>query len=98
MALDIKMTPDELRSAATTLEQKREEIIGLVGEIESMVDTTTGEWSGEAQKAFVDNFETMLPTLKEDFPEVITGIAAQLTGQTDALEQADSDIASAFKG
>ncbi len=98
MALDIKMTPDELRSAATTLEQKREEIIGLVGEIESMVDTTTGEWSGEAQKAFVDNFETMLPTLKEDFPEVITGIAAQLTGAADALEQADSDIASAFKG
>ncbi len=31
MALDIKMTPDELRSAATTLEQKREEIIGLNG-------------------------------------------------------------------
>ena len=26
MALDIKMTPDELRTAATTLEQKRDEI------------------------------------------------------------------------
>lgn len=98
MALDIKMTPDELRTAATNLESKRDEIIDAVEAIKGMVDETTGSWSGEAQKAFVDNFDTMLPVLQKDFPEVITGIAAQLDGAADALEQADSEIASALKG
>ena len=98
MALDIKMTPDELRTAATNLEGKRDEILDLVEQIKSMVDETTGAWSGEAQKAFVDNFETLLPVLQKDFPEVISGIASQLDGAADALEQADSDIASALKG
>lgn len=98
MALDIKMTPEELRTAATSLENKRDEIIEAVANIKATVDETTGEWSGEAQRAFVENFEAMLPMLQEDFPEVISGLASQLNGAADALEQADSEIASALRG
>lgn len=98
MALDIRMTPEELRAAATTLEEKRDEIVEAVELIRSKVEDTTSEWSGEAQRAFVDNFEEMLPVLREQFPEVITGLASQLNGAADALEQADSEIASALRG
>ncbi len=94
----IKITPEELREAATTLEGKRDEIIAAVGVIESKVTQTTSEWSGAAQSSFVASFEEMLPTLKDTFPEVISGIAAQLKGAADALESADQEVAKAFRG
>ena len=40
----------------------------------------------------------MLPMLTESFPETIQGIESMLSGAADALEQADEEIANAFKG
>ena len=40
----------------------------------------------------------MYPILKDTLPQVIEGIAGQLDGAADALEQADEEIAKAFKG
>lgn len=94
----IKMTPQELRDAATFLEGKRDEIVSAVGDLKNKVDSTTAEWSGAAQSSFVESFQEMLPMLTESFPEVITGIASQLTGAADAIETADEEVAKAFKG
>lgn len=94
----IKITPEELRDAALVLEGKRDEIVSAVGVIEGKVNQTTSEWSGAAQSSFVASFEEMLPMLKENFPEVITGICAQLKGAADALESADQEVAKAFRG
>ena len=94
----IKITPEELREATATLEGKRDEIVSAVGVIESRVNQTTSEWSGAAQSSFVASFEELLPTLKDTFPEVITGISAQLKGAADALESADEEVAKAFAG
>lgn len=93
----IRITPDELRSAASTLGSKREEILAAVNVIQSTINTTTDNWEGAAQSSFVQSFEEMLPTLKETFPEIIEGIEAQLKGAADALEQADQEIANAFR-
>jgi WXG100 family type VII secretion target len=94
----IRMTPEELRDAASTLLSKREEILSAVGVIETTINNTTSNWEGAAQSSFVQSFEEMLPTLKETFPEIIEGIESQLKGAADALEQADQEIANAFKG
>ena len=94
----IRITPEELRTTASDLETKREEILSAVGVIESRVNSTTAEWEGAAQSSFVASFEELLPTLKETFPEVISGIAAQLKGAADALEAADEEVPKAFKG
>lgn len=94
----IKMTPDELRDAASFLGNKREEIVSAVGNIKSKVDTTAAGWEGAAQSSFVEQFNEMLPMLTESFPQVIEGIESMLTGAADALEQADSEVAKAFKG
>lgn len=94
----IKMTPQELRDAATFLEGKRDEIVSAVSDLKGKVDATTAEWSGAAQSSFVESFNEMLPMLTESFPEVITGIASQLTGAADAIETADEEVAKAFKG
>lgn len=94
----IRMTPSELRTAAKTLEERKEEILSAVQAIATTVDNTTANWEGAAQSQFVQNFEEMLPMLKETFPEIIAGIAAMMTGAADTIEQADIEIANAYKG
>lgn len=94
----IKMTPQELRDSATFLGGKREEIVAAIMEIKSRVDATTAEWEGAAQSSFIESFTEMLPILTQNFPETIEGIESMLNGAADALEQADEEIAKAFKG
>ncbi len=94
----IRMTPQELRDSASFLSGKRDEIVSAVNEIKSRVDSTTAEWEGAAQSSFIESFNEMLPMLTESFPETIQGIESMLTGAADALEQADSEIAKAFRG
>ena len=94
----IRMTPQELRDSASFLSGKRDEIVSAVNEIKSRVDSTTAEREGAAQSSFIESFNEMLPMLTESFPETIQGIESMLTGAADALEQADSEIAKAFRG
>ena len=95
----IRITPEELRNGAEFLEQKLEAINGEVAALKSKIDEVTGNWEGAAQSSFVERFESdMYPILKETLPEVITGLAAQMDGAADALEQTDEEVAKAFRG
>ena len=94
----IRMTPQELRDSAQFLGTKRQEIVDAVNAIKSRVDATTAEWEGAAQSSFIESFNDMLPMLTESFPETIEGIESMLSGAADALEQADAEIAKAFRG
>lgn len=95
----IRITPEELRGAADFLEQKLEAINGEVSALKGKIDKITANWEGSAQSSFIDTFDNnMYPILKDTLPEVITGIAAQLDGAADAIEQADAEVAKAFKG
>lgn len=40
----------------------------------------------------------MYPILRDTLPQVIEGICGQLNGAADAIEQADEEVAKAFKG
>ena len=95
----IRITPEELRGATDFLEQKLEAINGEVSALKGKIDEITANWEGSAQSSFIDTFDNnMYPILKDTLPEVITGIAAQLDGAADAIEQADAEVAKAFKG
>lgn len=95
----IKITPEELRAAADFLEQKLEAINGEVAALKGKIDEVSANWEGSARSSFIETFEgNMYPILKETLPEVITGVAAQLDGAADAIEQADEEVAKAFRG
>ena len=95
----IRITPEELRTAAQFLEQRLETINTEVASLHSKIDEVTGNWEGSAQSQFIDTFENdMYPILRDTLPQVIEGISGQLNGAADALEQADEEIAKAFKG
>ena len=92
----IRITPEELREGSSFLLQKMEAVIGEVNEIKSKVDAVAAEWEGAAQNSFVVAFESILPTLQKDFPEIIEGISTQLTVAADTLEEADNQISQSF--
>ena len=95
----IRITPEELRSAADFLEQKLEAINTEVSALKGKIDEVSGNWEGAAQSSFIDTFENdMYPILRDTLPQVIEGISGQLDGAADAIEQADEDVAKAFKG
>ena len=95
----IKITPEELRNAADFLEQKLDAINTEVAALKSKIDEVAANWEGAAQSSFIDTFEgSMYPILKDTVPEVVSGIAAQLDGAADAIEQADEEVAKAFRG
>ena len=98
MAARITMTPEELRDAATFLDKTKDDIIDKIKDVQSEVNDLTDTWEGAAQSAFFASFEELLPTLQNDFPSVLEGIAEQLRSAADAVEQVDEEVASALRG
>ena len=95
----IRITPEELRSGGNFLQQRLDAINSEVTELKSKIDEVTGNWEGAAQSSFIQTFESdMYPILKDTLPQVITGVISQLNGAADAIENADTEIASAFRG
>lgn len=93
------MTPQELRDAADFITQKREAILDEVSDLQLKIDEVTANWEGAAQSQFLTTYQdNFAPMLQKDFPTIIEGIESQLKGAADAIEEADSQVAEAFKG
>lgn len=95
----IRMTPEELRNAANFIREKEQAITTEVNSLKSKIDEVTSNWEGAAQSSFIETFEgNLYPVLRDTVPEVMQGLNAQLNGAADALEQADEQVAQAFRG
>lgn len=95
----IRITPEELREASTFLGARLETINSEVSQLKSKIDEITTNWEGAAQSSFVETFiNDMYPIMSDTLPQVIEGVMAQLTSAADTLEQADSELANAFRG
>jgi len=95
----IRITPEELRDAADFLARRLEVINAEVSSLRDKIQEVAGNWEGAAQSSFIDTFENdMYPILRDTLPQVVEGIASQLDSAADTIEQADEEIAKAFKG
>lgn len=95
----IRITPEELRTAANFLQQRLQSINSEVSQLKSKIDEVSADWEGAAQSSFIDTFDNeMYPILRDTLPQVIEGISGQLNGAADAIEQADEEVAKAFRG
>lgn len=99
MALTIKMTPEDLRGAATSLGTILSDMQTDAGKLKSEIDTVTDNWEGAAQSEFHKIFHSDLwPVFEKTLPDVINGMIGQLNGAAAALEAADAEIASKLRG
>ncbi len=95
--MNIKVTPEELRSTANYLASTREEILTLVNNMDSEINKVAAEWSGMSSSRYMDDYNALLPKLKDDFPQVIEALYSRLNYAADTIEQADVDTANAIK-
>ena len=96
---EIKIIPEDLRDAADFITTTGQDLMDEVKNIKTLIENVVADWSGLAQSSFVDSFENdMYPVLNETMPTVLEGLAEQMKGAADALEQTDEAIASALKG
>lgn len=93
----IKMTPSELRDLATAVTGIRDEIVDKVSTMNRRINDDTREWDGESKSQYFYDYDALLPTLQETFPDVIESLAQKLNYAADTLEDADKQIASAIK-
>ena len=93
----IKMTPSELRDLATTVTGIRDEIVSQVNTMNSKINADTSEWDGESKDQYFADYDAILSTLQDTFPQVIEDLATKLKFATDKLEEADQDITSVIK-
>lgn len=96
MAERILMTPDELRSAKDYLYNKAEEITSVLEDTKNKVDEVDAGWEGAADDAFMQTFQDLYEQMISNFPPTVQGIGDMLKGAADALDEADSDIASSL--
>ncbi len=73
MAL-IQVTPETLEQKASELRGYREEHLGTMEKIRSLVNGTNEIWRGEAQDAYVEKFRSM-QNVFNNFSEMLEGYA-----------------------
>jgi len=94
----IKITPEELRDAAQLINGKADEIEQNINAVNEKVQYVVENWEGAAKDSFFEAFESLKNELLTQLDEILKGIASQLQAAADTMEQADQDVANAFKG
>ncbi len=93
----IKITPEELRDAATSIKTKAGEIEQNINEVNEKVQFVVDNWEGAARDSFFEAFESLKGDLLTQLDEILEGIASQLEAAANTIEQADQEVANAFK-
>lgn len=92
MAGRIMISPDELRTSSANFKTKAGEISSIIDYLNNEVANLENTWDGAAQDQFFAAYDSSKQTLNQ-FPEILEGIAMQLEGVAQTLEDTDSALA-----
>jgi len=93
------MTPDEIEDSARYLYDRQQEISQLVQQLDAKVREISERWEGQAQIAFLEQYDEMLfPVLNDTLPQVIYAMYQKLNGAAHTIRETDSQIAQVFRG
>lgn len=93
MAEIIRVSPDQLRDIASQLDGHRNEIEGLLETVISKVHGLQGEWTGLAEKDYMQVFDNEVPPMKPKIAQILEDMTQRLRRAADVLEQADQAAA-----
>lgn len=93
----IRITPEELEAGASAIESYRENIASEVNALNNKINEVSSNWEGAAQSAFLASYQDLYsPTLKDTFPEILTGIAEQLKAAAKIMRDTDEQLRQAM--
>lgn len=94
MAL-IQVTPDVLRSKAGEVRKYKGQHDEVIARLRNLVNGLNETWKGEAQAAFVANFESMRNTFN-NFSNMLEDYARRMDAAANQMEQTDAGLAKKF--
>ena len=90
--VDIRVSPDRLRSVASTLDNNRQEVDSILNNMINTVNSLQGEWSGLAQVDYANLFNQQVPTMRTNLTELLQNLVQDLRRIADVFEQTDQTV------
>ena len=87
----IEVTPEMLKGKSTELNSLRGEHEAVMARITNLVNGLSDQWSGDAQRAFLQSFTEMKPTF-DNFVRILQGYSDLMVKAAGALEETDRQI------
>lgn len=89
---NIRVSPEQLRTAASTLETQKGEAEGTLNQMLQTVNNLSGEWTGLAQVDYAQRFNEDVPKMQANLRELIEDLIRELRRIADVFEQTDRDV------
>lgn len=93
----IQVTPDLLNSKATEVRSLRAQHDEAMSKLRTLILSINEIWKGEAQEAFVANFESMQGTFTS-FSESLEGYAKLMDTSANKLRETDEQLKAMMQG
>lgn len=84
----ILVNPETLRAKANDVRNYRSQHDEIITRLKALVNGLNETWQGNAQTAFVSNFEGMQPTFAQ-FSELLEGYAKAMEAFANRMEEQD---------
>jgi WXG100 family type VII secretion target len=95
MVGQIRITPDQMRVRANEYRVEADTVQGVIGKMDSLLNTLQGEWEGAASRAYATRFGELRPGFVKA-RELIDEIARALDNTAASIEDTDAQIAAAL--
>lgn len=93
MARTILITPETMRTQAAQIRQYAQEHVNLIQRMTNLVLTLDEVWSGEAQKAFLEKYQSR-KELFDKFDRALVSFAEVMEQTANQMEAADQAMKS----
>ncbi|HHV29109.1 WXG100 family type VII secretion target [Acetivibrio mesophilus] len=97
MAGIIRITPEEVKSAARRIGQKTTETTNFLNNIQTEITNLQSIWEGNAAQAYVEQFQALRKELETKLNQCLADLQKSLESVAQALDQADKDVASKLR-
>ena len=87
--VNIRVSPEQLRSVATSLDGQYQEISNVLRNIVATVDGLQSEWTGLAQVDYAQTFHDQVPSMQTRLAETMEHLINDLRHIADEFERAD---------
>ncbi|WP_314586782.1 WXG100 family type VII secretion target [Paenibacillus terrigena] len=94
---NLTFSPEQATSVAKSIKTKASNAETLINQLRSEITSVSSWWSGESQKAFVDQFESLMPSFKEMIG-CVEKISSNLSEIARIKQQAEQDMAAKLRG
>jgi WXG100 family type VII secretion target len=90
--VNIRVSPERLRSVASTLESNRQEVDSMLSNMVNTVNNLQGEWTGLAQVDYANMFNEQVPKMRTNLAEILENLNQALRRIADEFERVDQEV------